>query len=167
MNVKKLMGLAVVLVALAVAVNALAFKTANVSNTSSITVDATNAAALKITAGTGSGFTSTIGANGYLDLVISQKMQPNSDYLFGPVFTVTNTNGAIVNLSYTVSGNTNGVQIDLFKDANGGALPATLAATSGATDVYVKVTVPDTFVGTGGGTLNSSQTPKITITAKE
>lgn len=166
MNVKKLMGLAVVLVALAVAVNALAFKTANVTNTSSITVDTTSSAALKITAGTGSGFSSNIGANGYLDIVFSQKMQPNSDYLFGPVFTVTNTNTALVNLSYTVSGNANGLQVELYKDAAGGALPATLAANTGNTDVYIKVTVPAGYVA-GGGTLGGAQTPSIKITAQE
>lgn len=167
MRVKKLMGLAVVLVALAVAVNALAFKTANVTNTSTITIDTTSAAALAISGGTGSGFTSTIGTKGYLSIVVSEKMQPNSDYFFGPVFTITNKSASLVDITHAVSGTSNGVTVDLVKADGTSNIDQVDLALNGTIDVYLKITVPADFQTVQGGTLGASQSPTIKITATE
>lgn len=105
---RKVLGLAIVLVALAVAINALAFKSASVTNSASFTVSATNAAALAIEAGgtPGTGFSTAGITDGSLTLTINDKMQPNSTYKFSEVFKVTHkatSTNSITGVGYTVS----------------------------------------------------------------
>lgn len=172
MRVKKLMGIAVVLVALAVAVNALAFKTASVTNTATITVDTTTAAGLAITAtGLGSGVVAAA-TDGYMVVSINQKVQPNSEYVFGPIFNIVNNNSASVTIGSSVTGAANGVTFTLWADALATTSINTSLGAAGSRAVYLKVVVPDDFavaVGSGGqgGTLNSAQNLTITITATE
>lgn len=90
MRLTRLMGLAVVLVAMATAMNALAFKTATVNNPTSMTVVATNSAifAFAPIVSTATGFSTSVSANGQLTIGFVDDMQPNSEYLYEKVFKV-------------------------------------------------------------------------------
>lgn len=102
---RKVMGLAIVLVALAVAINALAFNTASVTSSATFTISGTGSAALGIdTHGTpGTGFTVGGTSNSYATIAIADQMQPNSTYTFTNVFLIENNNpggsGRNINLS--------------------------------------------------------------------
>lgn len=91
---RKVMGLAIVLVALAVAINALAFNTANVTSQATFTISGSGAAALGIdTSGSSTtGFSVTGTSNSYATIAITDPMQPYSTYTYEDVFKVENNN---------------------------------------------------------------------------
>lgn len=98
---RKVMGLAIVLVALAVAINALAFSSAKVHNATTLTIKATKDAAVgidAITSGEGTGFTVSGTSTGAMTLDIDDVMQPNSEYRFSKVFQITKGSTADITL---------------------------------------------------------------------
>lgn len=146
MRFTKLMGAAVVVVGLAVALNALAFKTASVTNAASFTVSATQSAALAIEAAApaGTGFTTNGLATGYLTLSIDDQMQPNSIYKFANVFQITNkaanTTTSITGINYTAAVDPN-VVVKLYKAGTPQELTneTLAAAASVAVDMEIEV----------------------------
>lgn len=148
MRLSKVMGLAVVLVALAVAINALAFKTASVTNSASFTISASKDAALGIDAGTtpGTGFTLSGQNTGAATLTIDDNMQPNSVYTFGQVFKLVNhaNSGSITLTGYTATVTGGGATIKLYKAGTSDEIGAGTAITlgvGGSMDVDMEVTV--------------------------
>jgi|GEM_PF-2890488 len=117
---RKVMGLAIVLVALAVAINALAFRTATITNTAKITVVKTNGAAvaLDVPVDIGTGVSANVDAN-YLTIDITDAMQPNSVYEFAKVLSLTNNTGRIVNITSLVMTFDGGTHDGQTLDANG------------------------------------------------
>ncbi len=164
MRLTKLMGFAVVLVAMAVAVNALAFRTAVVTNGMSMTVDTTSASGLAFAAATvpDPGVSSVI-TDGKLIITVNDKMQPDSIYTYEDVVKITNNSGATVTLSYSTAGLTGGTTLALKTPANADISGTTLASAT-SLEVKMVVTVPSTFV-TNGGTLAAAQSGSIIITA--
>lgn len=140
---RKVMGLAIVLVALAVAINALAFKTASVTNQAHLTISASKSAALSIDAAAspGTGFQILGHDTNSMELTIQDQMQPNSTYLFSNVFRIIdNAQSGTVTLAAPVINGLAGATVTLYK-----AGTATLAGgtVSGGTTI-------------GGTTLNKN-----------
>lgn len=154
---RKVMGLAIVLVALAVAINALAFKTATVTNHASFTVNATKAAALAIQDTTGSergtGFGTTGVDNGYLTLTINDQMQPNSKYLFKGVFKIVHNleaanTASITGVKYEVSSVPTpfvAADIKLYKTGTTTEVTNETIADGGSLIVDLEINVPDSI----------------------
>lgn len=164
MRITRLMGLATVLVALAAAVNALAFKTATVTNPTTFTVDTTSAAALAFAAATspGTGFTASIPTTGanqrQLEIVINDKMQPNSVYRFTNVFKVTNTatGTPATTLGVDTSALPAGVTVTLYTADGTFSTPLVgqiLDATTSTLSVDVQIAVDAAYTGSGGSNL--------------
>lgn len=148
---RKVMGLAIVLVALAVAINALAFKTATVQNAATFTVSATNAAALAIEADAtpGTGFTTAGIGTGYLTLTIDDNMQPNSVYTFDDVFKITNkasnTTTSITGINYSLSGLDAAIAtVKLLDSADGTQVSNETLASGASITVDLEITVLST-----------------------
>ncbi|HYG60539.1 MAG TPA: hypothetical protein VD902_20905 [Symbiobacteriaceae bacterium] len=109
MRFSKVLGLAVVLVALAVTLNALAFKTAEVTSSASFTVVTSGSAALAVTAADSDADPGidTDETPGVFSLTINDQVQPNSKYLFKNVMKVANGTGrtsTIQSLDYDIDG---------------------------------------------------------------
>jgi len=157
MRFSKLMGLAIVLVALAVAINALAFKSAEVTNAATFTVSATDSAALAIKAATtpGTGFTASNLGTGFLTLAITDNMQPNSKYKFSGVFKISNTTASnITGVGYTTTFPAAVGTITLLDASDSTPLSnETLATPGGAIDVDMEITLLSTAT-TGAKTFN-------------
>jgi hypothetical protein len=92
MKVSSVLAVSIMLVALAASLNAVAFKTAAVNNTFSITVAATNNAALALNTASAQdpGVSTAPNAGGQLEMVINDAMQPGSTYCFASVMAITN-----------------------------------------------------------------------------
>jgi hypothetical protein len=159
MSSKKWIGLAVILVALIMAINAFAYRTASVTNDFSITVDSTNNAALAIDAPTtpDPGITATISA-GKMNLTINEKVQPHSDYLFEDVLKIKNNTGYPVNLSYSFTGGASGLTVTLRR-ADGSALGTLPAGQSIECELLVSTSA------TYGGTLGAVTSGSLVIDA--
>jgi hypothetical protein len=127
MNSKKWIGLAVLVVALIMAINAFAYRTASVTNGFSITVDSTNNAALAIDAPTtpDPGITATI-SGGKMNLTVNEKVQPDSVYSFEDVLKITNKTGYPVTLAHSFTGGASGLTVTLTRHDGSplGVLPA-------------------------------------------
>lgn len=157
MRVTKLMGLAVLLVALAVTMNALAFKTVVVTNPATLTVTGTGTAALAISAATtpGVGFAASEGGGGnqrqwYINF--QSAMQPNSVYTYSGVMKVsastTDGNVTISNVTATAPA---GILVEVLRTGTTTPLQgAVIEAGTPSWDVDVRVTVDPTYAGTGG-----------------
>jgi hypothetical protein len=162
MRLTKFMGLAVVLVALAVTLNALAFSTAKVTNSATFTVAATGSAALAISSTPGTGLSADVTSN-YLKLTVNDKMQPNSTYLFSNAITTTNKSSGAINLT-GYSATANGVTVKLYKAGTNTELGAvgaqSLATANDSLTFDMEVTV-DKAATTG------AQTVDITINASQ
>lgn len=108
MRRSRILGLAVVFVALALTMNALAFRTASVSSSATFSVVTSGSAALAVTnAGSPDPGIGTDETGGVFTLTINDKVQPNSEYRFANVMTVKNGTGrttSIKDLSYSISG---------------------------------------------------------------
>lgn len=161
MRITRLMGLAIVWVALAAAVNALAFKTATVTNPTTFTVGSTAGAALAFDAATspGTGFTTSIPATGanqrQLQIVLNDTLQPNSVYRFTRVFKVTNlaTGTPATTLSVDTSAFPAGITVTLYKGDGLFTTPLAgqvLDATTSTVNVDMEVSVGAAYTGTGG-----------------
>jgi hypothetical protein len=138
----RLMGLAVALVAGAVVINALAFSTATVTNATTFTVSSTNTAAIGITAAAfpGSGF-STSFTNNYLELAITNNMQPNSVYKFSNVLTVTNNTDTAATVNYSLTSPPTGVTVRLLEAGTSTELTNKALAGAAAVTVDVEITL--------------------------
>lgn len=90
MRITKLMGMAVILVALAATISALAYNTATVSNGFSMTVAYTGAA-LDVQPATGvdSGI-QAMASKGYVNITMNDKIGQNSTYVYDPVIKIKN-----------------------------------------------------------------------------
>jgi len=157
MRITKLMGFAVVLVAMAVAVNALAFKTAVVTNGMSITVATTSASSLAFSAATAQdpGVSSSITA-GKLTITVNDAMQPDSVYSYEDVVKITNSSAATVSLAYTVTGLTGATAV--LKNPSNADIGGTTLGPAASVEVKMVVTVP-------AGTALGAQTGTIVVTA--
>lgn len=160
MRVTKFMGLAVVLVAMAVMVNTLAYKTAVVTNGMTITVDTTGSAKLAVAAaaapdpGLGTSVT-----NGKLTLTINDKMQPDSVYTFQDAFQVTNSDAAnAITLTCSTSGFSGvGVTVTILDSTDASICgPGKVIAASGTQQFRLQVSVDSTFSGTLNSAINGS-----------
>lgn len=164
MRVTKFMGLAVVLVAMAVMVNTLAFKTAQVTNGLSLTVDTTGNAELAVSASASQDpGISTAVSNGKFTITIADVMQPDSVYTYTESFVVTNSSASSITLTCSASGFTGGVTADLLDTSNASLCGGTALAAAGSQTVRIRVTVPAAFVS-NGGTLNAVQNASIVLT---
>lgn len=136
----RLLGLAVVMVALAVIVNALALSSASVTNKLSIPVTTTDTALIAFEAPTTPDADITLTAVGANQMTVSVDtgIQPNSTYVFDQVFAVTNNSGNAVTLGVTYPATT-GLTITLANAAGGADLNG-LSLGIGAS-VNVKMTV--------------------------
>lgn len=108
----RFLGLAVVLVALAVIVNALALSSATITSPLTVSVVNTDTALLAFSAVSPGGDPDlTVSGNAAsLSLAVQDGIQRNSSYTFAPAFMITNNSADTLNL--TVSGTaTNGVTI--------------------------------------------------------
>lgn len=170
MRLSKLMGLAIVLVALAVSVNALAFKTAQVTNNMSLVFQDSTAAGLAFAAAAtpDPGVSTALdGTTGITKFTLSQKMQPGSVYTFDPAFKITNNNASgTVTLAYSAITLTGGVTITLLKSGTTTDIsdPSVTIAAAGSQDVAIKVTVPAGFVASGGTLSNTAVDTTVQIT---
>jgi hypothetical protein len=99
----RLLGLAVVLVAIAAIVNALALSEATIKNGFSISVENTTNAmiALAPAAGNDKDVDVETAANGYLELSFADGFQRNSTYKFSPAFKITNNSKETVDMAVT------------------------------------------------------------------
>jgi hypothetical protein len=172
MRARKLIGLAVLLVALAMVVNALAYSKATVKNTTSFNIDTTGSATLAIDKSpavtTPTPGLSVDDADGYLKISISDTIQPNATYMYGPVFKIVNNDTVkAVTISDPTITLTGGATVGFTTDA-AGASPYTGSTlqkkgTAGQDSVtlYLKLDVPagyKTALGTYG-----NFTPTLTI----
>ena len=165
MRLSKVMGLAVIIVALAAVMNAMAYKTATVTNPTSFTVTSTTGAALAFSKADneGTGFQTSVpdaGSNQrQLQIIITDNMQPGSVYKFTNVFSVTNAiSGAVVDLTYSPDALGQGITVQLL--ANGVDLKSTTLGGTSPTSVAVDmiVTVSGSYTGTGGSNVGLSIT---------
>ncbi|HLN64629.1 MAG TPA: hypothetical protein VK464_24150 [Symbiobacteriaceae bacterium] len=98
----RLLGLAVVLVALAVIVNALAISSASVTNGVTVSVVATNAALLAFdTTGVGNDPDLAVSGTttGSMTITIDDGIQKNSSYTFSPAFMIKNNSDDTLDIS--------------------------------------------------------------------
>jgi hypothetical protein len=154
MRISKLMGLAVFVVALAVTINALAYKTAVVTSGLSITVDTSANAELAIAAPTSAdpGITTSV-TNGKFSLVVDDIMQPDSVYTYHDALKVTNNASHTITLTCATTGFDAAISIALRDAADDSILCGTAFATTVSKEVRLEITVADTFTAGSLGTL--------------
>lgn len=149
----RLFGLAVVVVALAVIVNALALSSANVTNKLTLDVKTTDNALIAFSTPTAldSDISLTAAGANQMSFTVNTGVQPNSTYVFDQVFKITNNSNDNVILGAT------------FPSATG--LTITLANTIGGTNLVgmtlnsgASVDVRMTVVADGTATTASSLT---------
>lgn len=166
MRITKLLGLAVVLVAMAVAINALAFKTADVTNNMALKIVGTETAALAMLPGTGDGAGSVVGADGILKIALAKFPQPGSTYVFDDVFRVKNNAAASRTITLPASvllGTTTQVTVSFVNSA--GTPVTSVVVGAGATEnIGLKIITPDTF--TSNNTLDTNLTATVLINAQ-
>lgn len=159
MRISKLMGLAVTIVALAVSMNALAYKTAVVTNGLTITVDTSANAELAVAAAVSPDpGVSTAVSSGKFMLTIADVMQPDSVYTFQDAFQVTNNDAAnAITLTCSSSGFDAAVTVDILDSTNASICGGgKVIAASGTEQFRVRVTVGAAYAGALGGTVNGS-----------
>lgn len=171
MRMTKVLGLAVLLVAMAVAVNALAFKSADVTSSMKFKVVSTELAGLALLQGAGDGADSTIGADGIMTIGLSTSPQPNSTYVYTDVFRVKNNAAATKTVTLPTSLSLGNAKVTVtFVDDTGADITSFTVAAKGATgdtkNVGIKVVVASDFT-TGGNTLgNDVSTQTVLIKAQ-
>lgn len=151
MRLTKLMAIAVVVAGLGVALNALAFKTASVTNAASFTVESTDSAALAIEAaavpGVDTGFSTSGLSTGSMTLTINDKMQPNSTYTFSNVFMITNkasnTTTAITGVGYSDTASASVADVTLYVAGTSTELTNETLASGASVAVDMEITVED------------------------
>lgn len=168
MKVNRLVGLAVVLIAFAALTNTTAFKTASVTNNTSIQVVTTQSAGLALSAASSqdSGIVPSF-TGGQMTLTFADKLQPGSTYCFSPAFTITNTQNAgqtvgILTLDAPViTGMPGTATMTLYRSGGSSCattfLNSTIAA-AGSADIDLQIVVP-------AGTSLATSTPAIQINA--
>jgi hypothetical protein len=159
----KLVGGVVIIAALGSMMTATAFKTAAVTNNMTITVAATNTAALAMDASAtpDNGVATTV-VSGQLQITVNDKLQPGSTYCFSPAFKVTNTGASAPTFTFTaptVTGMPGTATLTLFK--SGGSpcstsLTGQTLAGNGSTDVDMQIVIPS-------GTALATSNPTIVI----
>lgn len=162
MRITKLLGLSVVLVALAVVINALAFKSATVTNPTSFTVSSTTSAALSFSDTLVGGATRSNGVtvdivDRQLSIDFTDNFQPNSRYRYLNVFNVGKAAGIPdVTLGVDTSDVPTGVTVNLYKAGGGfgGGNQLSGAVIDGVTNtsynVDMEIIVDATYAGVGG-----------------
>ncbi|HYF94731.1 MAG TPA: hypothetical protein VD969_21160 [Symbiobacteriaceae bacterium] len=99
----RLLGLAVVLVALAVIINALALQQADITSTFTVSVVGSGSALIAIAADTDGAQDGDIGVDdttsGYAMLTVDTGLQPGSTYVFEKAFEIVNNSGDTVDIT--------------------------------------------------------------------
>lgn len=136
----RLLGLAVVLVALAVIVNALAISSASVTNAVTVSVVGSNTALLAFdTTGADDDDLAISGASaGQMTITIDDGIQKNSSYTFSPAFKITNNSDDILDLTIptqTVNG------VTLTAAAVAGGTYSSLTDVPAGASVWVQITL--------------------------
>lgn len=138
----KILGIAVIIVALGVLVNALALSSATVKNNAiSIPIVATNSALIAIQGGTDGDLTFGVDATGkQAKVTVNTGLQADSSYTFNSAFVVANNSSSATNITIPQTITVSGVSVDLTQTSGE---PITAVAVN-ATPLTVKmvVTVP-------------------------
>lgn len=140
MKLTKLMGLAVVVVALAAAMNALAFKQATIKNDFALSVKSTGVAtiALNTVASPSPGVSSSI-STGILSVTFTDILQPNGVYTYDNVFSILNNASYPVDLAVKFY---NGTTEVLGSAVDIAGIPTSLPAyTTGTQPTVVNLTI--------------------------
>lgn len=151
----RLLGLAVVLVALAVIINALALETATITNKITITVAGNGSSMIGITTATAvqDADVSVSDTNNQAVITLSDPLQAGAVYVFDAAFAVVNRSSQAIDFTVTPPAVSNGVTIAFAQSDEAGALAWTNLA-AGA-QAWVKMTVT-TAEGVGTSTLSGA-----------
>lgn len=138
----RILGLAVVIVAMAVIVNALALSSASISGTT-MSIDIVNSGSALVGIGAPASPDSdlTITDNGKLSLTVEHGVQASATYLFDQALQLTNRSDDAIDLTWSMSGLPAGMTINFYNDADG--LPVTsplaISANSAALNLRMEV----------------------------
>ncbi len=136
----KFLGLAVVLVALAVLVNVLALSTATVNSGLTIDVVNTSSALVALSAPITPDPDVTVStATGILQLTVADGVQPDSEYTFSPVFTITNNSAAGITVDLTGSSTPAGMTLSFTEAGTANAMTAYALAAGASVSVAMNV----------------------------
>lgn len=139
----RFLGLAIVMVALAVLVNVLALSSASVDSNMTVNVVNTSTAliAMKVPTTPDSDVTVST-ASGILTVTFEDGLQPQSSYTFTPVFTITNNSDDNVTINVSTSGQPAGMTFTIT-DTSDTALGPAYSLIAGAS-VDVKMVIDNT-----------------------
>lgn len=139
----KILGIAVIVVALGVLVNALALSSATVSNNAvNIPIVATNSALIAVQGGTDGDITFGTDATGkQAKMTVSTGLQADSSYTFDSAFQVTNNSSSATKISIPNTITVSGVTVTLT-DSAGAAITNTSVPAGNSLGVKMAVAVP-------------------------
>lgn len=154
----RLLGLAVLLVALGVIVNTLALSSASVTNSFTLPVVNTSAALIALDAADvqDSDMTAST-ATGQLVLTVATGVQPHSTYTFNGAFKITNNSTDAVEVTVTTSGEPANVTLSFADNVDAAITGYALASTA---SVNVKMTIT-----TGAAALDPGASIDIVVSA--
>ncbi|HYG59967.1 MAG TPA: hypothetical protein VD902_18025 [Symbiobacteriaceae bacterium] len=155
----RLFGLAVVVVALAVIVNALALSTASITNKLSVPLTTTDAALIAFEAPTTPDSDITLVATGanQMTVTVDTGIQPNSTYVFDQVFKITNNSADNVLLGVAYPGTT-GLTITMVNSSGGADINGLVLNAGLSVDVKMSVVADNTAASLAAGDLVISAT---------
>lgn len=157
---KRLLGIAVLLVALAVIVNAMALSSAQVTSAMSIPIVNTSAALIALSAAASQDLDLNVSiVDGQLLLAVEDGVQPYSIYTFDSAFKITNNSDDNVLVTISTSGTPAGVTLTFADGLND---PITSYLLNTATSVNVKLTVD-----TGAATLATAGISVVVTAARQ
>lgn len=154
----RLLGLAVVMVAMAVMVNAMALSSFTQANSFTLSVVTPDLALVAFDTATGADGDVTVDLSaGKLDLTFAHGVQQNSTYEFSPAFKIKNNSKNAVNLGWVAgAGAPTGVTVTFHNAADNVQLTSLPAEMAAWIDVKVKVVASGTAAG--GGTYGMTLT---------
>lgn len=153
----RLLGLAVVLVAIAVLVNALALSTADITSKVNINVVGSQSALIAITEATGQDpdiiIDDSVNGSAVISIADLKGLQPGSVYVFSPAFSIVNNSNTIVDFTIPVpTVEADGVHV-LFEAVTPADMSG-VTADGDYADIKMTVTVDE-----GAGTVSLPDTP--------
>lgn len=140
----KILGIAVIVVAMGVLVNALALTSASVKNNAvSVPVVATGSALVALTAPTTPDVDLTYGldAGNQFMMTVKTGLQADSNYTFDPAFKITNNSGSATKISLPASVTTGGVTVYFYQAGTSTPLTTPVSVTT-SQDIKMVIDVP-------------------------
>lgn len=139
----RFMGLAIVLVALAVLVNVLAISSATVNSNLTVNVVNTSSAMIALAApvapATLDNDVVVDTSSGVMAVTLDDGLQPGSTYTFKSVFSITNNSDDAVDVTLSTTGTPAGMTVTFRNVANDAVVSSTAIASAGNLNVYMVI----------------------------